>query len=103
MDINDDYRPYYSSSLGNIYFKGIKEDMEKFSEIAKELNTTPENVLLYIIAQKLEGLPDGFCDIVTNSIDDITSHIDSVGEDLSSAISSAEISITSSIDDITFN
>lgn len=47
---------YYSRTLGKIYINGIKEDMNKVSKIAEEIGSTPENVLLYIIAERLGSL-----------------------------------------------
>jgi hypothetical protein len=45
---------YWSGSLGSLYFDDIEEDMRKFSDMAKELNTTTENILRYAIIQKLD-------------------------------------------------
>ena len=49
-------KEYWSSSLGSLYFNSIEEDMSKFSDMAKELNTTTENILRYAIIQKLDGV-----------------------------------------------
>ena len=47
---------YASSAIGGLYFGNIKEDMSIFSEIAKEIDTTLENVLLYTVIAKLNQL-----------------------------------------------
>lgn len=49
---------YRSGTLGNLYFNNIEEDMRKFSDMAKELNTTTENILRYAIIQKLDVVAD---------------------------------------------
>lgn len=69
----------YSKSLGQLDLQDIKEDMNYFSKIAKEIDTTPESVLLYIIAQKLNELlePAWMCkdslDTIMDTIEDIKS------------------------------
>ena len=49
---------YWSGALGSLYFDDIEKDMRKFSDVAKELNTTTENILRYAIIQKLDVVAD---------------------------------------------
>lgn len=71
---------YWSKTLGHVYIDSIKEDMNKFSEIAKEIGTTPENVLLYIIAERLGSVYDG------GEVDDICDSLDEIKDSLNTVV-----------------
>ncbi len=49
---------YMSGALGHLYFGNIEKDMRNFSDMAKELNTTTENILRYAIIHKLDRLEE---------------------------------------------
>ena len=86
----EDYR---SRNLGNLYFDCIKEDMNKFSEIAKEVNTTTENILLYAIALKLNNLDDTLYrinDVEIHDLDDRLYRINDTLEELVETIKNKE-------------
>lgn len=71
---------YWSKTLGEVYIGSIKEDMNKFSEIAEEIGTTPENVLLYIIAERLGSVYDG------GEVNDICDSLDEIKESLNTVV-----------------
>lgn len=79
MSIDDDYR---SQNSLDFYFKGIKEDMNKFSEIARTIRTTPENVLLYVLAKRLFELEEFFSDEICGTLDEIKESLNTVVDTL---------------------
>jgi len=68
------------SIFENIYISDMKKDMSKLSEIAEEIGTTPENVLLYVIAHRLGEAYDGY------GVDDICDSLDEIKESLNTVV-----------------
>lgn len=67
----------------DISYCDIKKNLRKISEIAKESDTSLENVLLYLIADKLDNLYNSFgVDDISNSLDEIKGSLGTIADTL---------------------